>query len=387
MRIAERRDFGRLRCLTAAGTIGAAAQADAARCYWQDFDPGYLSARADAAAAQRNKRAGLRPEDRGRRKGNRRQAAGAADHRDLDRAAEGQGLRRQRIVRRKSGLDRHEGPFDPDGRVQRHPEAQVHHSNIYSGAPMPYMQRITWSGVAMHAGVLPGYPASHGCIRMPMAFAVKMWNWTRMGARVIVTPGEITPASFSHPQLLSRSMRRCRKNACQRCRRSCAGEERQRRGRRTARVREGRRAPSWIDASRRSPMPRQAQSRCQRTSRRQSRRPRCRMRRRQSPQRSRREQSPRTADAAANVRLSPTTRRDRRPTANRRRSVPRVRRDRRSRARPQSGSPTPANSMRQAETATTADGPETPQDRRRSQGLKPKPRNRTTPKRPRLKQG
>ena len=40
------------------------------------------------------------------------------------------------------------------------------------------MQRITWSGIAIHAGVLPGYPASHGCIRMPMAFAMKMWNWT-----------------------------------------------------------------------------------------------------------------------------------------------------------------------------------------------------------------
>ena len=68
------------------------------------------------------------------------------------------------------------------------------------------MQRITWSGVAMHAGVLPGYPASHGCIRMPMAFAVKMWNWTRMGARVIVTPGEITPASFSHPLLVAQKV-------------------------------------------------------------------------------------------------------------------------------------------------------------------------------------
>src|ERR1700739_1129813 len=66
---------------------------------------------------------------------------------------------------------------------------------------MPFMQRITWSGIAIHAGVLPGYPASHGCIRMPMAFAMKMWNWTKMGARVVVTPGEITPASFSHPLL------------------------------------------------------------------------------------------------------------------------------------------------------------------------------------------
>jgi len=80
---------------------------------------------------------------------------------------------------------------------------RFHRSNIYSGAPMPYMQRITWSGVAMHAGVLPGYPASHGCIRMPPTFAVKMYHWTRLGARVIVTPGEMTPSSFSHPLLAS----------------------------------------------------------------------------------------------------------------------------------------------------------------------------------------
>ena len=83
--------------------------------------------------------------------------------------------------------------------IEKH---KMHHSNIYSGAPMPFMQRITWSGVAIHAGVLPGYPASHGCIRMPMAFAVKMWNWTKMGARVVVTPGEMSPASFSHPLLV-----------------------------------------------------------------------------------------------------------------------------------------------------------------------------------------
>ena len=81
---------------------------------------------------------------------------------------------------------------------------KYHRSNIYSNAPMPYMQRITWSGVAMHAGVLPGYPASHGCIRMPMNFAMRLWGWTRMGARVIVTPGEVSPADFSHPLLIAR---------------------------------------------------------------------------------------------------------------------------------------------------------------------------------------
>jgi L,D-transpeptidase catalytic domain len=78
-----------------------------------------------------------------------------------------------------------------------------HRSNIYSGAPMPYMQRITWSGVAMHEGVLPGYPASHGCIRMPGAFAVKMFSWTKRGARVIVVPGEISIEEFAHPKLIA----------------------------------------------------------------------------------------------------------------------------------------------------------------------------------------
>jgi lipoprotein-anchoring transpeptidase ErfK/SrfK len=83
---------------------------------------------------------------------------------------------------------------------------RLHHSNIYSGAPMPYMQRITWSGIAIHAGVLPGHPASHGCIRMPMAFAVKMYGWTKMGARVVITPGEMVPASFSHPLLVTQKV-------------------------------------------------------------------------------------------------------------------------------------------------------------------------------------
>jgi lipoprotein-anchoring transpeptidase ErfK/SrfK len=83
---------------------------------------------------------------------------------------------------------------------------RLHHSNIYSGAPMPYMQRITWSGIAIHAGVLPGHPASHGCIRMPMAFAVKMYGWTKMGARVVITPDEMVPASFSHPLLVTQKV-------------------------------------------------------------------------------------------------------------------------------------------------------------------------------------
>ncbi|MFT4279410.1 MAG: L,D-transpeptidase family protein [Rhodopseudomonas sp.] len=102
-----------------------------------------------------------------------------------------------------TGMRGHSTPMGVFSVIQK---SKYHRSNIYSGAPMPYMQRITWSGIALHAGALPGYPASHGCIRMPMAFAVKMWGWTRMGARVIVAPGEITPASFTHPLLAAKKL-------------------------------------------------------------------------------------------------------------------------------------------------------------------------------------
>ncbi len=78
-----------------------------------------------------------------------------------------------------------------------------HRSNIYSGAPMPHMQRITWSGVAMHEGVLPGRPASHGCIRLPGAFATRLFGWTKMGARVVITPNYMTPTEFSHRLLVT----------------------------------------------------------------------------------------------------------------------------------------------------------------------------------------
>src|ERR1700744_5927156 len=97
-----------------------------------------------------------------------------------------------------TGMPGHSTPMGVFSVIQKQ---KFHQSNIYSGAPMPFMQRITWSGIAMHAGVLPGHPASHGCIRLPMAFAVKMYGWTRMCARVVVTPCAVTPASFSHPLL------------------------------------------------------------------------------------------------------------------------------------------------------------------------------------------
>jgi hypothetical protein len=76
-----------------------------------------------------------------------------------------------------------------------------HRSNLYSGAPMPFMQRLTWSGIALHAGELPGYRASHGCIRMPESFALRLWHMSNVGARVVIASNELTPADIAHPLL------------------------------------------------------------------------------------------------------------------------------------------------------------------------------------------
>jgi hypothetical protein len=76
-----------------------------------------------------------------------------------------------------------------------------HRSTMYDDAWMPNMQRITWNGLALHGGPLPGYAASHGCVRMPYGFAEKLFDKTRIGMRVIVSPGDAAPADFSHPTL------------------------------------------------------------------------------------------------------------------------------------------------------------------------------------------
>jgi lipoprotein-anchoring transpeptidase ErfK/SrfK len=81
-------------------------------------------------------------------------------------------------------------------------EKNVYHvSNIYSGASMPYQERITWSGIAFHAGVVPGFPASHGCIRLPFAFSKKLYGLTKLGSRVVVTSEEVVPIAFDSPKL------------------------------------------------------------------------------------------------------------------------------------------------------------------------------------------
>ncbi|MCA1475024.1 L,D-transpeptidase [Bradyrhizobium sp. NBAIM08] len=193
--------------LTAAGAIGATSEANAAFYYWTDYsDRPYYTRPNRLPEIPRQK-----PQKRG-----------AASKKDVvvekEAGTKPQGplvivvsIDRQKMTVYdkagvfaespvSTGMKGHSTPMGVFSIIQKH---KFHRSNLYSGAPMPYMQRITWSGVAMHAGALPGYPASHGCIRMPMAFAMKMWNWTRMGARVIVAPGQVSPQSFSHPVLAS----------------------------------------------------------------------------------------------------------------------------------------------------------------------------------------
>ncbi|KQT29506.1 MAG: L,D-transpeptidase [Bradyrhizobium sp.] len=193
--------------VTAAGVIGATSHADAAYYYWTDYSDGSYYARPDRYPEIPRQK----PQKRGtasKKESIVEKEAGTKPQGPLiivvsiDRQKvtvyDRSGMFAESPV--STGMKGHSTPMGVFSVIQKH---KFHRSNLYSGAPMPYMQRITWSGVAMHAGALPGYPASHGCIRMPMSFAMKMWNWTRMGARVIVAPGQMSPQSFSHPLLAS----------------------------------------------------------------------------------------------------------------------------------------------------------------------------------------
>jgi lipoprotein-anchoring transpeptidase ErfK/SrfK len=99
-----------------------------------------------------------------------------------------------------SGQKGRETPAGVFSVIQKEAE---HYSNLYDDASMPHMQRITWSGIALHGGPLPGYPASHGCVRMPYGFAERLFEKTRLGMRVIIAPGDATPVEIAHPALFS----------------------------------------------------------------------------------------------------------------------------------------------------------------------------------------
>jgi lipoprotein-anchoring transpeptidase ErfK/SrfK len=195
----------RIAALSAVGAIGVASQADAALYYWSDYDPGYY--RPEPTLPQRRPKPRPRqakkivaPEKESAKPQGPLIIAISIEKQKL-RIYDANGFFAETPI--STGMQGHPTPMGVFSVIQKQ---KFHRSNIYSGAPMPYMQRITWSGVAIHAGVLPGYPASHGCIRMPMAFAVKMWNWTKMGSRVVVTPGEMKPSSFSHPLLATQKV-------------------------------------------------------------------------------------------------------------------------------------------------------------------------------------
>jgi lipoprotein-anchoring transpeptidase ErfK/SrfK len=189
-----------LAVFAATGALGAASQAQAAIYYWQDSAPG-INQPAPKEEARRAKAShhGKKKSDGIIDKESKPQGPliiSISIAQQKLRIYDANGLFAETPV--STGMPGHLTPMGVFSVIQKQ---KLHHSNIYSGAPMPFMQRITWSGIAIHAGVLPGHPASHGCIRMPMAFAVKMYSWTKMGARVVVTPGDVSPASFSHPVL------------------------------------------------------------------------------------------------------------------------------------------------------------------------------------------
>jgi lipoprotein-anchoring transpeptidase ErfK/SrfK len=189
----------RVAVLAAAGAIGVTSHAEAA-LYWPGSEPGL--SQPDPAAQPRKPKArkhAAKKTETPEKESTKPQGPviiSISINQQRLRLYDANGLFAETPI--STGMKGHPTPMGVFSVIQKD---RLHHSNIYSGAPMPYMQRITWSGIAIHAGVLPGYPASHGCIRMPMAFAMKMWNWTKMGARVVVTPGEITPESFAHPLL------------------------------------------------------------------------------------------------------------------------------------------------------------------------------------------
>jgi len=97
-----------------------------------------------------------------------------------------------------TGVKERETPAGVFAIVQKNKD---HRSNMYDDASMPNMQRITWNGLALHGGPLPGYAASHGCVRMPFGFAEKLFDKTRLGMRVIISPDDAAPIDFSHPAL------------------------------------------------------------------------------------------------------------------------------------------------------------------------------------------
>ena len=107
----------------------------------------------------------------------------------------GKAVGRSRVSTGKRGYTTPQGIFSIIHKRRRH------YSNIYNGAPMPFMQRLTWSGIALHMGVVPNYPASHGCIRLPGGFARALFGFSRRRSHVVVAQGNPVPQDIQHDVL------------------------------------------------------------------------------------------------------------------------------------------------------------------------------------------
>jgi hypothetical protein len=108
--------------------------------------------------------------------------------------AEGRAIR----ARVSSGQTDYETPVGVYSILQKNRD---HYSNLYDDAEMPFMQRLTWSGIALHAGALPGYPASHGCVRLPYNFASEIFGLLKIGTRVVVAGDDVAPSEIDHAAL------------------------------------------------------------------------------------------------------------------------------------------------------------------------------------------
>ncbi|HEY6816317.1 MAG TPA: L,D-transpeptidase family protein [Croceibacterium sp.] len=97
-----------------------------------------------------------------------------------------------------TGKEGHETPTGVFTILQKRRE---HYSNLYNNAPMPNMQRLTWDGIALHAGKLPGYPASHGCVRLPMEFSRRLFEVTELGMTVVITSIPAAPQNAAAPEV------------------------------------------------------------------------------------------------------------------------------------------------------------------------------------------
>jgi L,D-transpeptidase catalytic domain len=107
------------------------------------------------------------------------------------------------LIGRSSVSTGSKGHSTPGGVFSILEKKQTHHSKTYNNAPMPYMQRLTWSGIAMHSGQLPGYAASHGCVRLPYDFSQLLFSTTNSGGTVIIGDGKTpVPRLASNPGLI-----------------------------------------------------------------------------------------------------------------------------------------------------------------------------------------